>query len=867
MERNATLPVATAVLLERAEELDALADRFGAVAARGRGSLVLVCGEAGVGKTALLGAFVDGLPPFARLLQVACDPLFTPRPLGPLLDLARLTGGGLARQVRENAQPHDVAAALLSELDGTAPVVLVVEDLHWADEATLDVMRVLARRIDTVPVLLVASYRDDELGRTHPLRIVLGELPSARTTLRLELAGLSREAVSTLARASRLDPDELYERTGGNPFFITEALAAETDGVPASVRDAVLARAARRSPAARALLDAIAVVPQRVELWLAQALAGEALHALDECLSSGMLLAGADDIGFRHELARLAIEQSLSPARAQALHRRAARALHDPPASTPDLARLAHHAEGAGDVELVLRLAPAAAEHAAALGAPRESQHQYARALRFAGAQPPELRAQLLEAYAEAGYLTDMREAAVAALDEALVIHRGTGNTLAEGRVLRLRSRLLVCMGRTVESMTAAREAIAVLERIPISVELARAYSALSHVCMLCDQTEDTLAAGRHAIALAERLQDPAALVNALNNVGVTLLARGDPEGQQMLEASLRLALEHDFGPDAGRAYINLAATLERVHRFEEAQRFIAPGIEYCRERGLEAWLNCLLAARAEAELACGDYDAAAETALGLISAPPSAVVSPRHDALLVLARLRARRADPGYWPLLEEAGEIARAVGDLQYLAANALARAEIAWLEGRPEAIEPETEDALALARALDDSLVSSELMQWRQRGAAGEHPDPAWRERARAFTQHGCPYDAALAAYDSGAPDALREALQTLSVLRARAAHAVVLRRLRDLGERGLPRGPRPTTRGNPAGLTARELEILPLLAQGLRNAEIARHLVVSTKTVDHHVSAILRKLDVRSRGEAAVRAIALGLGPPD
>ncbi len=856
-------------LLERADQLSELTGRLAAVRESGRGGVVLVRGEAGIGKTALVREFVDGLDRSVRGLWAACDPLFTPRPLGPLLDIAAATAGELASRVQAGAQPHDVAVALLTELHGRRPTVLVLEDVHWADEATLDVMRLIARRIESVPALLIATYRSDQLARTHPLQIVLGELPPGRRIQRMELIGLSRAAVSALAASSSLDADELYDRTTGNPFFVTEALAAETERVPETIRDAVLARAARLSPSGRSLLDAIAVVPQRAELWLAQALAPDALGALDECLSSGMLTAGSDGVGFRHELARLAIEASVSPERLVDLHRRAVRALQAPPAGAADLARLAHHADGAGDAELVLRFAPAAAEQAAALGAPRESLEQYGRALRYAPAHDPEGRAHLLEAFADAGYLTDMRQEAVAALDEALIIHRGRGDRLREGRVLRLRSRLLTCMGRTVQSMADAHAAIGVLEQLPDSVELARAYSALSHICMLCDRHEETLESGRRAIDLADRLDDPEALVNALNNVGVILLEAGDSDGLPALERSLSISLARGFGPDAGRAYINISLTLARLHRSKEARRFIAAGIDYCREQGLEAWLNCLLANRADLELATGQWDAAADTAWSLISAPPNAVVSPRYDALLVLARLRARRGDPGYWPLLEEATAIAQAVGDLQFVAAIALARAEVAWLEGRPEAIEAETEQALALAKSLGDQLFSAELNRWRARGAVAQDGPPLggdWRAVARTWDERGCVYEAALARHDSGDREALREALDILSALRAPVAQAIVARRLRALGERGLRRGPRATTQANPAGLTAREVEVLVLVARGLRNADIARRLVVSPKTVDHHVSAILRKLDARTRAEAAVRATQLGLTRP-
>src|SRR3954467_5331800 len=351
MADGATL--GTVELLERSAELDALAGHLAAVREQGRGRLVLVAGEAGIGKTALLRAFCQSAGP-SRVLWGARDALFTPRPLGPFVDIADDVGGELGAVVAEGAAAGALLAALARSLRGRPPDAVGLEDLHWADEATLDVLRLLARRIESLPALVLASYRDDEIDPRHPLRMLLGELPTA-TAARLALAPLSAQAVGELAGALGVDHAELHRRTAGNPFYVTEVLAAAGAGIPETVRDAVLARAARRDEPARALLDAVAIAPMRAELWLLSALADGELDGLDACLASGALRAERDAVGFRHEIARVAVEEALAPHRRLALHRRALAALAA--GERPDAARLAHHAEAAAATDALPRYA------------------------------------------------------------------------------------------------------------------------------------------------------------------------------------------------------------------------------------------------------------------------------------------------------------------------------------------------------------------------------------------------------------------------------------------------------------------------------------------------------------------------------
>src|SRR4051795_6403166 len=254
-------------LLERDAVLAALRE-YADDARRGDGRMVLVAGEAGVGKTALVEALRDQLAG-ARWLWGACEGSFTPRPLGPVYDVAAQVNGALARACDDDASKQQIFRALLDELTGADGVtVLCFEDLHWADAATLDLLRYLAARLRKSTTMLVVTYRDDGLAPDHPLRITIGELATERSTRRIDLPPLSRDAVSQLARQAGIADSQLFELTAGNPFLVTEVLDSGAQEVPQSAREAVLARVARLSPDARKTLEAAAVIGSRVEVAL-----------------------------------------------------------------------------------------------------------------------------------------------------------------------------------------------------------------------------------------------------------------------------------------------------------------------------------------------------------------------------------------------------------------------------------------------------------------------------------------------------------------------------------------------------------------------------------------------------------------------
>jgi DNA-binding CsgD family transcriptional regulator/tetratricopeptide (TPR) repeat protein len=722
-------------------------------------------------------------------------------------------------------------------------------------------------------MLIIATYRDDELDRLHPLQLVLGDLRSRRRALRLKLEPLSLAAVTQLANEAGVAAAPLYATTAGNPFFVTEALAAEAGTMPATIRDAVLGRAARLSAGARGVLDAVAVAPPLAELWLLEALVGEAISCLDECISAGMLSSVPGGIAFRHEFARRAVEESLPAFHRRALHRQALATLAAPPAGAPDLTRLAHHADAADDDAAVLRYAPDAAQHAASLGAHREAAAQYERALRFAGGATPDVRAGLLDRLSAEYYLTDQIVDAIAALERAIECRREVGDKRGESLAFCALSHRCWCTGRKAEARANAQEALELLAGFPPGLELAATYSNFSQLAMNDEDSAGSMDWGRRALELGEALGNDEIAVQALVNMGTTQLLTGG--GIDLLLHSVKRAEAAGLDESLGRAYINIGWGITRTRSYGLAH-LLDEGLARCEERGLETWRQYVLAYRARFDLDEGRWTEAADGAAAILRSPRSSLLL-RVLALTITGLVRIRRGDPESREPLEEAAAIVQGHDDdLQWIAPVAMARAEAAWLDGLgSDVVSDATQPALDLATRMHVPWVIGELALLRRLASVDEPaPDDAaepfalqlngdWSAAAARWTELGCPYEAALALGDADDEHALRRALQELQRLGARPAATVIARRLRERGATNLPRGPRAATKSNAANLTPRELGVLVLVAEGLPNTQIAERLFLSTKTVDKHVSAVIRKLGTHSRTQACAEATRLGI----
>ncbi|MGH3152797.1 MAG: ATP-binding protein [Trebonia sp.] len=857
-------------LLERASFLQTLAECAGH-ARQGEGRLVLVSGESGMGKTVLLEEFRRRTAG-ARWLWGACDGLLTPRPLGPLFDIGAQAGGELADLCRQGAARDALFAAFLAEIDSPAMVtVAVLEDVHWADEATIDLLSFAGRRLGRMTALVLATYRDDELAADHPLRMVLGDLATQRAIRRMRLPPLSQQAVRALAGQRDVDAGELYRVTGGNPFYVSEVLEAGWPSVPPTVRDAVAARLARSGASARRAVEAAAVIGARVDLSLLSAVLGSSSPA-EECLTTGILISDGAGLRFRHELVRMAVEAGIAAYRETELHARLLAALEE--RGDADPAVLAHHAEAAGDDKAVLRHAPEAARRSSVLGARREAAAQLERALRFADERDRPALATLHEGVAGEYSLLDRWEEAERALRAALRLRRELGDELSAGQDLQRLCTTLWRLCRGEESGRAAGEAVRVLQELPPGRELAWAYANLSASNLLAGRSDEAVAVGEKARALGEEQHQADVVSHALTVIGSALLESGGRNGLDLIDRALGIALDADLHEEAGFAYSALHEVATRLHRFEDEKRYYAEGMAYCEDRELGVFSTCLTGWRAYTLMLLGQWNEAADVCAQMLGRRRISPVN-RLNPLRVLGIIRGRRGEPGAWELLDEALALAEGVAEPGWIAPVREARAELRWLEGQRDLALEEVRSAHDQTAGRVDRWTLGTLAIWLPRlqappGAPFSMPKPFaleiagdWYGAATAWERLGRRYDAALALQDANQEMALRDALTIFTELGAAAAVRLTRQKMRLLGIQSIPAGPRAVTRADPLGLTRREREVLGLICAGHTNAEIAAKLFISVKTVDHHVSAVLAKLDAPTRSVAATHAARLGL----
>ena len=834
-------------LLERDHPLEALHDRASRVSGGG-GSVVLVAGEAGIGKTVLLRTLVERAP--VPVLWGMCDSLSTPRPLGPLRDVAGDLGPAVTAALHGARAQHEIFAVVLEALR-ERPRVLVVEDLHWADEATLDLVRFLGRRIGALPLLLVLSYRES-VGPSHPLRPVLGDLVATPDARRLQLTPLSRAAVVQLVGGldvgHGLDPAIVHARTAGNPFFVSQILAQPDSPLPESVRDAVVARTAALAPPDRRALELLSCAPDGVsdELLAALAVPATTVETLE---ATGLLDRGGRGVTFRHEIARSAVLGAVRLGGEPALHVAMIEALET---VGGDASVLAHHAAAAADVPRILRYARAAAVEASRSGAHREAVRFCELALRHSTDDDETTRAAVLEDLAREYYLTDRLDDAIRTRTRALELRRELGDVVAVGTGHRILSLFEWYSANRSAAQKQDEAAIAILYEAEEPLALGYALANRAYLAACQGDLVTGLQAGRDALRIADELGDAALHTAASLGEALVRLNAGDPAARSDLLAA------HDAGL---RLRLDELATVPMSHlahheveqgRFAQADDLLDDALRFTEEREIPICNMWQRGVQARLRLIQGRWREAEQVALAVLA--KGGIPMGRLWSHLVLGLLAARREAPAENPHPDELWRVAAKLDLPSLLAPAAAALAEQAWILRRPDSRLGEP--LLAVLTEVP-TTGGEQLRRW-----VGRLADVGGSRSGTPFATDGQPYETALALWDVGMPDALLAALPLLDDLEARAVAARVRGRLRELAV-PVPRGSSAATRANPAGLTDRQLDVLTLLVEGLSNAEIAARLVISPKTTDHHVSAILARLGVRSRGEAVAAARRLGL----
>jgi DNA-binding CsgD family transcriptional regulator/tetratricopeptide (TPR) repeat protein len=855
-------------LIEREDAHQLLMSTYQA-ARNGAGRSILLSGEAGVGKSALVRRFVNEINAECRVFQGGCELLSTPRPLGPVQDFASAIGGEVELFVREGEKAARISQALLGELSQTdKPTVLVFEDIHWADHATLDLIKFLGRRIAHQTALVLITYRDDELDSDHDLHTTIGELPSAATQ-RIRLRPLSRDGVATLMHKAGRPIANLYEITGGNPFFVT-ALLRDDGSVgydsSVSIRDMVFSRVRRLSSSARQLCELLSVVPGQFELSMLQAIAEQpVVEAIDLCVSAGMVELNGTFLRYRHELARQAIEDGLSVSRARQLHSLVFDGLDA--SKGVALARLVHHAAKAGRGARVLELAPRAAAEARRLGAHREALTYYEHLLPNLDQAVRSTQAEILEGWAYAQAAVGWPDEAVFnALIKAVAIWREINELERAGTCLRLLAFGCWLVGKRDMASNFLNQAIDLLESIPPTAALAIAYSMKTKTFLAVSDTEQAVAMGQKAITLSQTLNDKEAQAHALTYLGTALLRSERSEGAEVLAQGIALGRAHGFHESTTDAYHNLTETLIKQYRFAEAKLYCTEAIAFNGQMDMSrAYLEGL-----DSQIAVFDarYSDALKIATSALGSVPVSAIFVRWPALLARGMALSRLGEVGAEEALLESLDTAYRLDFTQDILPSSIALIEHQVFAGQLAKARFSLTQAWHKRGFEVNSWMIGALYAWGGRlgvelqgetrdGKAYQLAEPyrfemagEYHLAAQAWGKLGVPFEKAMALMHCGHQGML-QAIDIFGKIGAHQAHAMAEVEARGRGIKGLKRGQYKAASQNPAGLTAREIQILGFIADGQSNVQIALLLNRSERTVEHHVSSMLSKTQARNR----------------
>ena len=671
---------------------------------------------------------------------------------------------------------------------------MVLEDVHWADDATLDAIRYLSRRIPGVPAILLLTFRDDDVDATHPLRRILGSLDSS-SNRRIELGPLSVQAVRRLSAVDEAEAAEIHRVTRGNPFFVTEVLEAGGDGVPATVRDAVLARVGRLPPPVRRLVERIAVVPSRTERWLAESLAGDEHDVLMQAERSGVISGGNDHVSFRHELARRAVETSLTVGEVVQANREVLDVLLRQPRIEPS--RIVHHAVPAHRIELLVQYGPIAAADAEQADAHRQAAETLRVLLEHADQFDGGTRAKLWTQRAYSLYVVNDYEAALPSAMSAVDTAEESKDPIVLAEALMVLSRIVIFAHGPMKAREAAGRAVQILESsgdearlADALIELARVHGNLATVGIVAQPNPETVRCAERALALCDRLGRDDLRALALGYLGSGRLAQGDPRGADDIEHAIALAAAETRLEKRVRTYVNAAGSAYRAGRMNDAERYVAEGLRLAADGEFAAGQYRLHLTSAAVRMSTGDWDRAIAELRQLVTGPGQPGVMGLL-ARALLARLLARRGDPDASAVLDEALRDPMSAGDSYVAGPLAVAQVEVGWLTGI-EDVPPSVYRALELAVDSGHTAIQAELCGYLRRAghAAAAPADPPgpwaaalpgrWRDAAAAWQALGDRYEQAVEQACSDDDQARAAGLDILEELGATATLARVLAR---------------------------------------------------------------------------------------
>lgn len=842
------------MLLERERQLAELAVLADSVGESG-GRVVLVRGEAGIGKSSVVSEFIARVRDECHVLFGTCDDLLTPQTLGAFWDMAR-DEPSLRELVRADQRRllQETALDLLAR--SLRPTVLVIEDTQWADAATLDVIKFLGRRIGRTNGLMLLTYRDTEVDLDHPLRQVIGDLPAGNVE-RMALEPLSAQAVRTMIGDSGLSAETVLAQTDGNPLYVAELMAWGSGEVPTSIADMVLARASQLPVEARRLLEIVSVIPGDAERDVVATVAGDNLVGLAGCVRSGLLRVDGDHIGFVHELQRRAVENSIEPQARRALNEQVLRVLEH----QADASRLVHHAREANDSEALIRFAPIAARAAVTAESGREAVEHFRLLDPYIEDMEPVVATGILRDWAQQEFHLH-NPAALELANRAVSSARTIEDAVLLGRILAFSARVHVQHLRTEAALDRAREAAGILEGADDAAALAYALSILAHITWLYEENVPaSLETAERALTVANESGDDLARIRALTVVGNMEYSVGVTGGMERLEEARSLASTTGDRDAEVRALSNMTAMAADFRHMTLATDLARRAIETASRfemRSIEAETHAMYA---EILLWLGKWSEVEDVAAAALGTQPSADTI----AWRVLGTLQARRGRAEAHTALERMWSQANAAEMLTVVDPAAAALAEYMWLSGdhRVDWIT-RLDEVLVEGINVGNPWPSGALAFWMWKlGRLDTAPDGTldmygWiiegnlEPAIRFWSERAVPYEHALSLMH-GSVDQQLEALRISEDLGADA----LARKIREnLVANGLtpPRGSARATRDHVAGLTARQAEVLELLAAGMSNVEIADELFLSPRTVENHVAAVLMKLDAPSRTAA-------------